>query len=620
MDFFKLIIRFVPQYKWRLLSYILLNVLCSVCGVFSFMAIIPLLQILFGLTQDTLAYTDLSTISSYSDLLIALKDNLLYYLQDKITIDGKIHVLCVVGGFVVLMSFLFNSISFFAYWVRIPIRTGISRDLRQDAYHKIVNMPIAGFANENRGDFVSRMTNDIEEVDYGLGTTLDMFIKDPIQIIVYVIAMIGLSPLLTCYSFIMLCVLCILILLLGKVMEKISLKAQANRGGILSAYEQTLGLLPIIKSYNSEESLSAKFWKLNKKSQDVFNKQNRFYSLAWPCTNFSIAVIVVLILCVGGRLILLNDYVLDAASFVGFLCVLYSLTTPVDDMMKCTFGIRKAMASLKRLNRILNIPDEYGGTKNKLDMTKPDRPIIEFKNVSFAYNSKPILKNVSFSISKGDKVAIMGNTGSGKTTMANIMSTLLKQDSGDFLINGIPLTDYSLSSVRDKIAYVSQDTVLFQDSILFNITLGDSNISFETVIEAAKRAHIHDYIMSLPEQYNTIVGDRGTTLSGGQRQCVALARAFVKDPHIYILDEATSAMDAQLESYVMEEISDVAKDKTVIIVTHNSRLTRDCNLIIVLDKGELIESGSPMELLEKKRAYSTMVSLHDISLLSRKSG
>lgn len=606
MDFAKLVIRFVPKYKWRLISYIILNIISSACGVFSFMAIIPLLQILFGLSQDTLTHTDPSTTSSYSEFLAVTRDNFLFYLQEKIVTEGKVWVLCVVGGLVALMSFLFNIISFFAYWVRIPIRTGISRDLRQEAYIKIVNMPICGFNNENRGDFVSRMTSDIEEIDYGLGTTLDMFVKDPIQIIIYVIAMLGLSPVLTCYSMLLLCVLCFLILMLGRIMERISLKAQANRGKILSAYEQTLGVLPIIKSYCSEYIMSNVFWTINRKTQETFNVQNRFYSLAWPCTNFSIVAIVVVILCVGGKLILLNGYCLDAATFVGFLCVLYSLTTPVDDMMKCTFGIRKAMASLTRLNKILKKPDENNCGTQVLTKGNETNPIIELKNVSYKYDSKQILSNVSFQILKGQKVSIMGFTGSGKTTLANIMSSLFLPNDGEVYLCGHGIGKYELTSVRKNITYVTQDTVLLHESILFNITLGDKNIKFEKVVEAAQKAHIHDFIMTLPNQYETIIGDRGCTLSGGQRQCISLARAFIKDSLIYIFDEVTSAMDSELENDVIRELYTATKEKTVIFITHDIDLTRKSDEVLILDEGKIVESGTPKDLIERDGIYSSL--------------
>ena len=611
MDFFRLVFRFLPKYKWRLTAYIFLNILCSTCGVFSFMAIIPLLHILFGISQDTLTYSDPGAASSYADFLAIAKDNILYYLQEQIATKGKVWVLYAVAGFVAIMSFLFNFISYFAYWVRIPIRTGISRDLRQEAYDKIVNMPVSGFANENRGDFVSRMTSDIEEVDYGLGTTLDMFIKDPIQIIVYVIAMVGLSTTLTFYSLSLLLMLCLFILFLGKMMEKISLEAQANRGRILSAYEQTLGSLSIIKSYNSGRILSCKFWALNLLSQKVFNKQNRFYSLAWPSTNFSIVAMVVILLCVGGRLILINEYRMDAATFMGFLCVLYSLTTPVNDMMKCTFGIRKAMASLTRLNRILRIQDEYEGTDNETITCNASEPLIAFKDVSFKYGSNNVLHGITFNITEGQRVSIMGMTGSGKTTLANIMSTILSNFDGEVFFGGKSIDKYRLSSLRERIAYVPQDPVLLQDTILFNITLGHQDIPLERVIEAAKKVRIHDYIMSLPEQYNTIVGDRGTTLSGGQRQCIALARAFLKDSLLYILDEASSAMDTRLEEDVTSAFLEETQGKTVIIVTHNVSLTKCSDLVLLMDKGKIVESGSPQSLLQREGLYSSLAQMQN---------
>ena len=416
MDFIKLLIRFIPQFKGRIIAYISLNFLCSTCSVFSFIAIIPLIQILFKLSDKNFTYLETSNIESFSDFLDIIKNNIMFSLQEKISVYGEFKVLLMIGGFVILMSFLFNFISYFAYWVRIPIRTGISRDLRKDAYNKITSMPIKAFTKENRGDFVSRMTNDVEEVEYGIGTTLDMFIKDPIQIIVYIITMIGISSQLTLYAIIMITVVCVFVLLLGQVMQRISFDAQIKRGQILSAFEQTLGILPIVKSFNAQKMFQKKFDILNIKTQKVFNKQNRFYSLAWPSTDFLITVIIVLMLCLGGNLILCGKSDINPAVFIGFLGVLYSIISPIRDMMKCTFGIRKAMASVVRLNKILAINDEIINEKKDSISESKEIPIIAIKDLSFKYDNESVLENISLQINKGQKVAILGATGSGKST------------------------------------------------------------------------------------------------------------------------------------------------------------------------------------------------------------
>ncbi len=614
MDFFRLVLRFIPEYKGRITAYVLMNFIASVFSVFSFIALIPLIQLLFGLSDETFEYVETQGISSYNGLLDAAKNNIMYYLQEQIAVNGKTWVLYAIGGFVVLMSFLFNIVSYFAYWVRIPIRTGISRSLRQDAYNKIVNMPLLAFSKENRGDFVSRMTSDVDEIDFGIGTTLDMFIKDPIQIIVYIVTMVSISANLTMYGIALLLVICSIILYLGRIMQRITFQAQTNRGKILSMYEQTIGVLPIVKSYCTENDFSEKFSVLNYDTQRIFNKQNRFYTLAWTCTDFSLVAIIVLILCVSGELILNGQSTIGPATLIAFLGVFYSLIAPMRDLMKCTFGIRKAMASLERLNRVLRIEQESNSVKENLLVRHTDEPIIELRGVTFRYEKDNVLKNVSIKVKNGEKIAILGSTGSGKSTLAGIISHLYNQDDGEVLLNGMDIRKYSVRSVRNNISYVVQDPLLLQDTIFFNITLGNKQYAKEDVVKAAQKAHIHDFIMSLPMQYETIIGDRGALLSSGQKQCIALARAFIKEASVYILDEATSALDPELETLILKELTGVAINNTIIIITHRVSTTIDADHVYVIDDGMIVEEGKPKQLFEKDSLYRSLAIIQNIKI------
>lgn len=591
-----------------------MNFIASVFSVFSFIALIPLIQLLFGLSDETFEYVETQGLSSYNEFLDATKNNLMYYLQEQMAVNGKIWVLFAIGGFVVFMSFLFNIVSYFAYWVRIPIRTGISRSLRQDAYNKIVNMPLLAFSKENRGDFVSRMTSDVDEIDFGIGTTLDMFIKDPIQIIVYIVTMVSISANLTMYGIALLLVICSIILYLGRIMQRITFQAQTNRGKILSMYEQTIGVLPIVKSYCTEHDFSEKFSVLNYDTQRIFNKQNRFYTLAWTCTDFSLVAIIVLILCVSGELILNGQSTIGPATLIAFLGVFYSLIDPMRDLMKCTFGIRKAMASLERLNRVLRIEQESNSVKENLLVRHTDEPIIELRGVTFRYEKDNVLKNVSIKVKSGEKIAILGSTGSGKSTLAGIISHLYNQDAGEVLLNGKNIRKYSVSSVRNNISYVVQDPLLLQDSIFFNITLGNKQYAKEDVVKASQKAHIHDFIMSLPMQYETIIGDRGTLLSSGQKQCIALARAFIKEASIYILDEATSALDPELETLILKELTGVSMKNTIIIITHRVSTTIDADHVYVIDDGMIVEEGKPKQLFEKDSLYRSLAIIQNIKI------
>lgn len=614
MDFFRLIFRFIPEYKGRITAYVLMNFVASVFSVFSFIALIPLIQLLFGLSDETFEYVETKGLSSYNDFLDAAKNNIMYYLQEQMAVNGKEWVLFAIGGFVVLMSFLFNIVSYFAYWVRIPIRTGISRSLRQDAYNRIVNMPVLAFSKENRGDFVSRMTIDVDEIDFGIGTTLDMFIKDPIQIIVYIATMVSISSNLTMYGMALLLVICSIILYLGRIMQRITFQAQTNRGKILSMYEQTIGVLPVVKSYSTERDFSEKFSVLNYETQRIFNKQNRFYSLAWSCTDFSLVAIIVLILCISGGLILNGESTIGPATLIAFLGVFYSLIAPMRDLMKCTFGIRKAMASLERLNRVLRIEQESDSVKEELVLRHTDEPVIELRGVSFRYENDDVLKKVSIRVKEGEKIAILGSTGSGKSTLAGLISLLYSQNEGEFLVNGKDIKAYSTNSVRKNISYIVQDPLLVQDTIFYNITLGNKDFTREDVVKAAQKAHIHDYIMSLPMQYETVIGDRGTMLSSGQKQCIALARAFIKGAPIYIIDEATSALDPELETLVLNELKRDLTKNTTIIITHRVSTSLDADYVYVIDDGKIVEEGTPKHLFEEDGPYRSLAVIQNIKL------
>lgn len=614
MDFFRLIFRFIPEYKGRITAYVLMNFVASVFSVFSFIALIPLIQLLFGLSDETFEYVETKGLSSYNDFLDAAKNNIMYYLQEQMAVNEKEWVLFAIGGFVVLMSFLFNIVSYFAYWVRIPIRTGISRSLRQDAYNRIVNMPVLAFSKENRGDFVSRMTIDVDEIDFGIGTTLDMFIKDPIQIIVYIATMVSISSNLTMYGMALLLVICSIILYLGRIMQRITFQAQTNRGKILSMYEQTIGVLPVVKSYSTERDFSEKFSVLNYETQRIFNKQNRFYSLAWSCTDFSLVAIIVLILCISGGLILNGESTIGPATLIAFLGVFYSLIAPMRDLMKCTFGIRKAMASLERLNRVLRIEQESDSVKEELVLRHTDEPVIELRGVSFRYENDDVLKKVSIRVKEGEKIAILGSTGSGKSTLAGLISLLYSQNEGEFLVNGKDIKAYSTNSVRKNISYIVQDPLLVQDTIFYNITLGNKDFTREDVVKAAQKAHIHDYIMSLPMQYETVIGDRGTMLSSGQKQCIALARAFIKGAPIYIIDEATSALDPELETLVLNELKRDLTKNTTIIITHRVSTSLDADYVYVIDDGKIVEEGTPKHLFEEDGPYRSLAVIQNIKL------
>ena len=458
-------------------------------------------------------------------------------------------------------------------------------------------MKLPAFSNENRGDFVSRMTSDVEEIDFGIGSTLDMLIKDPVNVIVLIVAMSGISGRLTFYTLILTTISAVIVFLLGKHMTTISLKAQALKGKILSYFEQTVGGLSTVKAFNAEKRFAEHFSVVNNEARNTFNKSNRYYSIAWPSMDFFLTLALVLMLSIGGRLIFSGESSLQASELIGFLIIFFSIISPMRDMLKCTFGIRKAIASLNRLEKVSGIETEEdnGECLSPVD----DKPVLSFQNVSMSYEGRPILDDISFSVEKQQNVAIIGNAGAGKTTIAKLATRFIDPSSGAIYLFGQNIATLKKSELRKQVCYIGQETTLFNDSILNNITLLSDAISQEQVERVTKLLGIHDYIMGLPDQYGTIIGDRGLKLSGGQKQCLCIARALLCNPSVIIFDESTAALDAETESIVQSAISSCQGDKTILVISHQKTNILSANKIVAISEGKVIEEGSPSELLTR---------------------
>lgn len=606
MKFIKLLGRFIPVFKWRILAYILLMIISSVFSVFSFIAIVPLLKVLFGLSDEAFTYIDPSTITSWSGAMDTMKNNVMFYLQGQINLYGPGRALIIIGGFIVLMSLLSNVVSYFAYWVRIPIRTGVSRDLRRDVYSTITQMKLDAFSDENRGDFVSRMTNDVEEIEYGIASTLDMLIMDPVKIVVFIIAMFGVSAKMTWLSLMLSIIGAAIVFLVGKHMTTISLKAQALRGKILSVFGQTLGGLQIVKSFNLEKRLETSFSVINEETRKVFNSQNRFYSIAWPGMDFFLTIVITIILCVGGVQIFENESLLEASELIGFLVIFYSMIAPMRDMIKCTYGIRKAIASAERVDYVNAVPREFYSGSN-LESLSESEPVLKYQDVNLSYDGQEILHDINVTVNKGEKVAVIGNTGAGKSTLAKLALRFMDPDSGEVSFFGQNVKRLDLVLLRKSIGYISQEAYLFNDTIFNNISFADENATEEDVKHAAKIAGIHDFIMSLPDAYDTVIGDCGFKLSGGQKQCICIARAILKNAPVLIMDEATSSVDSETETKISRALDDIMNNRTVLIVSHHPREILRVDKVYVLKDGAIVESGTPESLLSEDSYLSRMV-------------
>lgn len=586
--FFKLFVRSVPRYKGYLAIYILFLVLSNELGLFGFAAIIPILKILFGLSDADLKSISFEQCDTLEEYVNVLENNFFYYLQNQISIHGAIWVLSMLCMFVVGVSLLSNVTSYFAYYYRIPIRTGVSRDIRKKLYEKVIYMPVWYFKKNDKGDFISRMTSDAEEVEYGIASALDMLVEYPVSIIVYLITLFGISWRLTLPVFALMLFMMGIVYLLGIYMKIIAFRGQRQRGKIMSVFEKTVSSLKILKIYNLEDKALDNFTHLNDSTRETFNHLNRQYSIAFPLTDLLLTVVTAFLMWFGGRSVLHGTFFLDTSVFIYYIIVFHSMIRPVRSFMKSTFAIQKSIASVERISKILVIDsdeEQHRGINTVLSMSKVGMSdsVLEFNNVSFSYQGNhKVLDAVSFKVYNNQTVVISGKMGSGKTTMMDLLMKLYKVDSGEIKVIGMNVDDISTKELRKIIGYASQDTFLYNDTILNNITLEDEELTIEQVKRAAQVANIHDFIIRLPDGYNTVLGEGGSMLSGGQRQCVALARAIVRNPSILILDEATSAMDSETEFKVISGIKQKVKNKALIIISHNKRLEEFADEVISL--------------------------------------
>lgn len=601
IDFLKLFCKYVPPYLWRIAINIILSLISSVFSVFSFAAIIPVLQILFGISNEVLEPVSFSEVHSYASFLEISKSNALYFLQQQIAENGTTVTLLLISLFVFIMSLLANTTSYFATFVRVPVRTGILRDIRNELYRKITLMPIGYFEKDNRGDVMIRLTNDAEEVDYSLGSLMDILIKNPTKIIVYLATLFSITASLTWYSMGLLLICIFVLVVVGYVLKKYALVGQIHRGKLLSKFDESLALLLNIKAYNSEARMISSFKEVSNSTRKAFNRTNRHYSLVFPLSDFTVTAVMALLLYYGGKLILAGEYSLSAEEFIYFLMVFSSIIPCISDIARAGYGIRKAQASVDRINTVLNVPENelqvslVDNTSNA-ELADGSYPALELKAVSYSYGKglSKAVNGVSFSIEKGSKVAIIGHTGSGKSTLAKLLPRFLEYSEGDINLFGCNIRQIELGALRDNIAYVSQDSMLFNHSVFYNMAFGNPNAEMADVIRVSQSLGLHEFIMSLPSGYDTVVGDRGTCLSGGQKQCISLARALLKQAPILILDEATSALDLETEHKVMNAIDEI-QGLTKIIITHKLSLVKDCDHIIVMQNGKVIQAGSPAD-------------------------
>lgn len=606
---FQLLKRFIPPYIKELVLNIFFNLLSTILSLFSFATIIPVLQILFGINERVEAYVSWTMSQPVGEITAALKNNIFWWIQTQIDANGSGWVLFVLGLFLVFMTFLKVMTSYMASFFMIPIRTGVLRDLRKQLYDKVISLPLGFFSEEHKGDIMSRMTSDISEVEASIMSSLDMLFKDPIMILVYLLTLFFLSWKLTLFVLLLLPVSGWLIGRVGKSLKRRSTQGQEQTAEILTQIEETLGGLRVVKAFNAEGKLIERFDKLNNNTRKTFNRIHRRYMLAHPMSEFLGTMMIAVLLWFGGRLILGEQADIDAAQFIYYLVIFYSIINPAKDLTKALYSIRKGTASLERIDRILNTPNNISDPVNPLEITSFN-DCIEYRDVSFAYQSGiPVLKHVNLKIPKGKTIAIVGQSGSGKTTLADLLPRFYDVTDGQILVDGHDIRQYTKKDLRELMGNVNQEAILFNDTFFNNIAFGVPNATQEQVEQAARIANAHDFIVATPDGYRTTIGDRGSKLSGGQRQRISIARAILKNPPILILDEATSALDTESEKLVQQALEQLMRNRTTLVIAHRLSTIKNADLICVLSEGRIVEIGKHDELLAQNGYYRKLIEM-----------
>jgi subfamily B ATP-binding cassette protein MsbA len=605
-DFFKILKRFLPPYMGEVFTSFVYNILAAIFGVFSFVLIQPVLEILFDKAQPV------QDIVPWEFTMDALKNNFYFYSTQVMNEYGKDSALLFVGVFLIVASLLKVGFTYLGSYHMVNIRNGVVRDIRTKIYQKIVNLPIPFFSDEKKGDIIARSTGDVQEVENSIMNSLDMFIKNPILIIVALVVMIGMSAKLTLFVFVLLPIAGGIIGRIGRTLKSSSRRGQDRMGDLLATIEETLSGLRIIKAFTAEKKVSEKFYNENNDYRRIMNSLMRKRVLAHPVSEFLGTVVIVIVLWYGGRLILNGESSLSGASFIAYLVVFYSIINPAKAFSKALYSIQKGMAAMDRIDQIL---DAESTIIEKTNATSVDsfKKGIEYKNVTFSYNGeKKVLKNVQLEIPKGKTVALVGQSGSGKTTFVDLLPRFYDVNEGGILVDGVDVRDYKMKDLRNLMGNVNQESILFNDTIFNNIAFGVEDATMEDVIEAAKIANAHDFITATENGYDTNIGDRGSKLSGGQRQRLSIARAVLKNPPIMILDEATSALDTESERLVQDALDKLMQNRTSLVIAHRLSTVKNADLICVFNEGEIVERGTHEELITKNGTYKK---LYDMQLL-----
>ena len=587
---------------------ILFNILSAILNLFSFALIIPILQILFKIDKGVYTYmpvvVDWANWDSVKALPEIWKNNFFWFVSDLIEREGGSFTLIILGIFLVVMTFLKVASMYLAFYMMIPIRTGVVRDIRNQINRKITQLSLGFFSEERKGDILARVSGDVNEIEASIMSSLDMLFKNPILISIYLIGMILISWQLTLFVFILLPFAGYVMGQVGKKLKRRSLEGQQQWGALMSQIEETLGGLRIIKAFNAEKKIQDRFERANELFRQTTTRVYRRQQMAHPMSEFLGTATIAVVLWYGGSLILSNNSSIDAATFIYYLVIFYSIINPAKDLSKAAYAIQKGLASMTRIDKILMAQSDI----NDPEQPKPVKftHAIEYRNVWFRYRNDWVLKGINLTIPKGKTVALVGQSGSGKSTLVDLLPRFYDVTEGSIAIDDTDIRQVKLVDLRALMGNVNQEAILFNDTFFNNIAFGVEGATREQVEEAAKIANAHDFIMASEHGYDTNIGDRGGKLSGGQRQRISIARAILKNPPILILDEATSALDTESEHLVQEALENLMRNRTTIVIAHRLSTIKNADEICVMHEGEIVERGCHEDLLKLDGYYKRL--------------
>lgn len=610
-DFIRVLRRFVPPYKKFLVSNVIFNILSAILNLFSFMLIIPILNILFRKDEEVgEAYHymdwqwDFTSWEWWKGMPEIIKNNFFTYVSNLIESEGGAFTLIILGAFLIVMTFLKVASMYMSFYTMIPIRTGVVRDIRNQINRKITQLPLSFFSEERKGDIIARVSGDVNEIETSIMSSLDMLFKNPILIAIYLAGMLIISWQLTVFVLILLPVAGYIMGKVGKTLKRKSFLGQEQWGYLMSQIEETLSGLRIIKAFNAEKKIQERFEKSNDTFRRTTNRIYRRQQMAHPMSEFLGTVTIAIVLWYGGSLILSDNSSIDASTFIYYLVIFYSIINPAKDLSKAGYAIQKGLASMDRIDKILmaesNINDPADPKQISLEHE------ISYNDVWFKYQNDWVLKGINLTIPKGKKLALVGQSGSGKSTLVDLLPRFYDVDKGSIAIDGIDVRDALLHDLRGLMGNVNQEAILFNDTFFNNIAFGVENATLEQVQDAARIANAHEFIMASENGYDTNIGDRGGKLSGGQRQRISIARAILKNPPILILDEATSALDTESERLVQDALEHLMRNRTTIVIAHRLSTIRNADEICVMHEGEIVERGKHDELIVQNGYYTKL--------------